>query len=516
MKVTLFSLTSLVSVLTSMSVLAFGASIVNAGTGQFGGFGSLTTVNANTGGNGPSDIAHADLDGDGHFDLVSVGGGSIDLFFGDGGGGLTRVSTSISGNPEGVVIGDFNGDGHTDIAVSLRGANDVVILTNDGSGAFSQASFDVGSAPKDLTKLDIDGDGDVDLIVVNENESTLTVLSNDGTGQFNTSESIPSGGSSPRGIDSADLDGDGHPDFVTTTIDNNLMHVHLNDGNGGFDLVSSHAAPTSPWEVVLSDFDSDGDMDIASVSRSGGQAARIWLNDGNGAFVQNQTVPLGDWSEGVVAADLDGDGDIDLAAALTNTGQAAVILLNNGTGSFTALTPTSMGGSVNCVALADIDGNGSPDLITGLRASGRISYRSNLTDVVPPGAFALITPQNKLAGVALPEALASWDIDAAFRWTRANGFTVDYEIAIATDPGMTNVVAGAADLAERKFAMPLGVLEAATTYYWSVTATNQAGVTIASPHVATFTTAAPADFNSDGVVNGADLAALLANWGLVE
>ncbi len=516
MKVTFFSLKCLDSTLASASVLAFSVSIASAGTGQFGGFGSLTTIFANSGGNGPSDITQADLDGDGRLDLISVGGGSIELFFGDGGGGFTHNVISINGAGEGVVIGDFNGDGNADIAASRRGLSDVAVLINDGSGAFSQAFFGVGAGPSDIAQLDIDGDGDVDLIVVNENASALTVLWNDGTGQFNTSESIPSGGSSPRGIDSADLDGDGHPDFVTTTVDNNSIHVHLNDGNGGFDLVSSHAAPTSPWEVILKDFDSDGDMDIASVSRSGGQAARIWLNDGNGAFAQNQTVPLGDWSEDVVAADLDGDGDIDLAAALINTGQAAVILLNNGTGSFTALSPTSMGGSVNCVALADIDGNGSPDLIAGLRSSGRVSYRSNLTDVIPPGAFALLTPQNKMAGLALPESLASWDLDAAFRWTRANGFTVDYEIAIATDFGMTNVVAGAGDLAERTFAMPLGVLEAATTYYWSVTATNQAGVTIASPEVASFTTGAPADFNGDGVVNGADLASLLASWGIVE
>ncbi len=101
--------------------------LLGNGNGLFG-FPSGVTIS----GAGLSDVAVADLDGDGNADVVAaVKSGSVAVLLGNGSGGLgTPASFAVGSDPRGIAIADFNGDAKADVAVTNRGSDTVSILLN--------------------------------------------------------------------------------------------------------------------------------------------------------------------------------------------------------------------------------------------------------------------------------------------------------------------------------------------------------------------------------------------------
>ncbi|MCB9835697.1 MAG: hypothetical protein H6808_03145 [Phycisphaera sp.] len=117
-----------------------------------------------------------------------------------------------------------------------------------------------------------------------------------------------------------------------------------------------------------------------------------------------------------------------------------------------------------------------------------------------PGEFNLLTPADGATKVAT-SVLTTWQAadDADF-----------YEIIVATDPGLTNVVYTTSPLPSTS-AIVFG-LNTCTHYYWQVRAHNANGYTESTPSVATFTTIGYGDQNNDGIVTPADFSAWVANF----
>jgi hypothetical protein len=80
----------------------------------------------------PGSVALADVNRDGHLDLV-VTAGSVRVLLGNGDGSLrsTGVNYVAGSRPVGLAVGDFTGDGWPDLAVVNQVSNDVSILIND-------------------------------------------------------------------------------------------------------------------------------------------------------------------------------------------------------------------------------------------------------------------------------------------------------------------------------------------------------------------------------------------------
>ena len=92
--------------------------------GRSSRFGTLAT------GDGPQFIKTADLDRDGHLDLVVTElprQFQVNLFYGRGDGTFTNADHRSRGyrSRRGSAISDLNGDGRPDIAISDSGSNDV-------------------------------------------------------------------------------------------------------------------------------------------------------------------------------------------------------------------------------------------------------------------------------------------------------------------------------------------------------------------------------------------------------
>jgi hypothetical protein len=123
----------------------------------------------------------------------------------------------------------------------------------------------------------------------------------------------------------------------------------------------------APGEVVTTDFNGDGRLDLAVLNRgSDDVSVSILLGSGNGAFqaTQNRYVPTGGIPQSLAVGDFNGDGRPDLVAVESGSSIGAVgVLLGNGDGSFQDSRGSATGGGSSlAVAVGDFDGDGNLDL----------------------------------------------------------------------------------------------------------------------------------------------------------
>ena len=74
-------------------------------------------------------------------------------------------------------MADLNGDGHPDLVTANGGSLDVSVLLGEGDGTFAVAqAFAVGSSPRFAAVGDLNGDGHPDLTTANGSSNNASVL----------------------------------------------------------------------------------------------------------------------------------------------------------------------------------------------------------------------------------------------------------------------------------------------------------------------------------------------------
>jgi hypothetical protein len=283
--------------------------IVQLGDGS-GHFGKqiVTHVRAEQAGAGLDDIAVADINEDGIPDVV----GGFENFqpqpsnvfwaIGKGNGTFKKPTLSSSGDANAdvpaVTAADVNGDGHVDLV-----ANDLahlVVRLGNGTAGFDApiASGVANGADRAVLVSDVTGDGVADIVTMvrtgNEDfgSGEIRLERGAGDGTFALVQTLGTDSNLSGGA-MADLNGDHRLDFVTAGSRGfdggvNALWVTLRQADGRLGAPLKYLGPTG--QVACGDVDLDGDLDIAT---TGNATVDLYLNDGAGGFPKRVDILAG-------------------------------------------------------------------------------------------------------------------------------------------------------------------------------------------------------------------------------
>jgi hypothetical protein len=311
-------------------------------------------------GQGPLALVVGDFNGDGHLDLATADYGTndvgVELGYGDG-TFHDPVSNPVGTGPEDLVTADFNGDGRLDLASADFRGSTVSILLGIGDGTFEPATPPtiLVETPQALTAFDANGDGVPDLAVI-DRKGMLVLLLGKGTGEFAVQAPLKLGGSA-EGVAAADLDGNGVPDFACVA-DYSLVKL-LDIGEVTYGMPMTIPAHGGEWWILAADVNLDGRTDLVTATDNGYSCAL--KGDGMGGFAPPSCNNVGGapWSSRV--ADLDRDGKPDVALLDQGTGNVS-LLRGHGDATFDDAINLYVGGSPQSIVIGDFNEDGKLDL----------------------------------------------------------------------------------------------------------------------------------------------------------
>ena len=233
-------------------------------------------------------------------------------------------------------------------------------------------SFSV-AMPRDLVPADLDNDGDLDLVGSDESSRKLFWFENRGFGSFSEEVDI-AGGNDHFDIEVTDFDYDGDMDIVTVSrVFNRGVYWYENDGTASFTqhTIIAHSSTSDLRAVETGDFDNDGVMDVAVVN-FGQNNLSVYDQQGSTLYATSSSGgPLD-----VQAADADNDGDLDLFQASYTTGVVSAYY-NNGIGtSFSNLSFLSISQPRALIPI-DFDNDGDLDIVYSAQAGSAIGVLEN-------------------------------------------------------------------------------------------------------------------------------------------
>jgi len=321
----------------ALMMLAGALCLAGAGWG-------LTYVESSTGlttptlEGGRTELEFADINNDGHLDILFIGDhgspwintdqNGIMVWFGDGTGRWTIYrSPACTLGYGGIAVGDANNDGRLDVAYGMH---------------HNYAHGDLG-------------------------DQIMEVALGDGTGRNWTpwDDSLAVGTGFDWGMfgtDFGDFDNDGWLDMGSSAFGaDNGVHVYRNLHNGVWRQVFGFFGGNSQMDFVFGDINRDGNLDFACAHQNG----TVYFGDGAGTFTSRDLnlPPRGNRGyEGICLGDADNDGGMDLSFCNSLEG-VEVWTYNEGTNQwvdFSGSLPDT--GNYEATQLCDLNRDGFMDL----------------------------------------------------------------------------------------------------------------------------------------------------------
>jgi hypothetical protein len=243
------------------------------------------------------EVLVADLDRDGHPDLLGTGVDGFRAFMNHGSGLMEMPAVAAQVGVSQIAIGDLDRDGQLDVYVAdvpyaPPGSGKRTVYSQSTPGVFAinpaltQATSDICAASVEClypVLIDINGDGWLDLIhgrATDRPGLSVAHLRQPGAGFAPGFEASFGWGTNIFNV--ADMDGDGMSDLVI--INNDTMGVGLGQRSATLEYAPAYQVPddaSGAGAVVVVDLDNDGRLDVVVASVGYGVIAMMGRGGGS-------------------------------------------------------------------------------------------------------------------------------------------------------------------------------------------------------------------------------------------
>jgi uncharacterized repeat protein (TIGR01451 family) len=194
-----------------------------------------------------------------------------------------------------------------------------------------------------------------------------------GAVDFTSPKSYPVG-TSPWAVVIGDFNGDGKPDIAVANLISANVSILLGNGDGTFKAAVNSPAGPAPYALAIGDFNGDHKLDLIVISPGDATTgapgvANILLGNGDGTFQPPLQIKAGQSPRSMAVGDLNGDKKLDLIIG-DRDDESLSVLLGNGDGTFQTAKTIALGvtGNVNAILVADFNGDTIPDVAAATSA----------------------------------------------------------------------------------------------------------------------------------------------------